>query len=69
MGRCELRPRECPYCEGVFRFEERIEHVEKCGARTRECEGCGEFVKAREGKRHMRTCGGDKPVKRTKPAL
>ena len=50
---CELRPKQCLYCEQVHKFETYIDHVEKCGNKTNMCGKCNTYVRNKDREQHL----------------
>ncbi|KAL4483645.1 hypothetical protein ABPG72_006711 [Tetrahymena utriculariae] len=55
---CQLRPRECRYCNVLFPVQEFEQHEYTCGCRTKVCGLCKKNILMRDYENHMDTCVG-----------
>merc|ERR1711893_532189 len=49
---CEMRPKECPWCNKTFKIEVYVDHEEMCGSRTEKCPECQRYIKLRDKQEH-----------------
>ena len=48
-----MQPKQCQWCEQVFKIEVWVDHTEQCGTKTNKCEECGQWIQRKMWAHHQ----------------